>query len=147
MKALVQRVSQASVQVDAQVVGHIGPGLLVFLGVAREDAEGDASRLAETVAHLRIFADGAGKFNLSLVDSGGAALVVSQFTLLADTRKGRRPSFIQAAPPEQAEPLVDSFVRALRGTGVSVETGRFQAHMQVELCNDGPVTVMLDSRD
>ncbi len=147
MKALVQRVSRASVEVDARVVGRIGPGLLVFLGVAQGDTVEVASNLASKVVNLRIFSDAAGKFNLSLLDVQGEALVVSQFTLLADTRKGRRPNFIQAAPPDQAEALIERFVAALREAGVKVETGQFQARMQVELCNDGPVTLMLDTKE
>ncbi|MBI4297643.1 MAG: D-tyrosyl-tRNA(Tyr) deacylase [Chloroflexi bacterium] len=147
MRALLQRVSQASVSVEGSVVGNIGPGLLVFLGVGQGDTETDACHLVDKVSNLRIFADRVGKLNLSLLDIEGEALVVSQFTLLADTRKGRRPNFIQAAPPEIAQPLVDSFVLGLREAGLKVETGQFQAHMMVKLCNDGPVTLMLDSKE
>ncbi len=146
MKALLQRVSRASVEVNAHIVGRIGPGLLVLLGVAQGDTQESARYLADRTANLRIFSDAEGKFNLSLLDVKGDALVVSQFTLLADAKKGRRPNFIQAAPPEQAEVLVECFVTALRAAGVKVETGQFQAHMMVELCNDGPVTLMLDSK-
>ena len=147
MKALVQRVSQASVTVDGKVVGKIGRGLVVLVGVAAEDTEKDVSYLADKVAQLRIFADDAGKFNISALDSGGEMLLISQFTLLADTRKGRRPSFIEAAPPQQAESLFNLFVERMRSTGLKVQTGRFQQHMLVEIHNDGPVTIMLDSRE
>ena len=146
MKALLQRVSKASVSVDGQVVGEIGPGLVVLVGVASGDTEEDARSLAEKTANLRIFTDAEGKFNLSALDTGAEALVVSQFTLLADTRKGRRPSFTDAARPEEAEALVDTFVEHLRRSGLRVETGRFQRHMLVEIHNDGPVTVLLESR-
>lgn len=145
MKALVQRVIKASVSVEGELVGKIGRGLVVFVGVARGDTEKDASYLADKVANLRVFADEAGKFNLSALQTGGEILVVSQFTLLADTRKGRRPSFEQAAPPEQAEALMDFFIARVRDMGLKVETGRFQQHMLVEIHNDGPVTVMVDS--
>lgn len=147
MKALLQRVSRASVSVAGEEVGRIGKGLVVFLGVAEGDSEKDAQYLIRKIAHLRIFADEAEKFNLSALDVGGELLLVSQFTLMADTRKGRRPSFIEAAPPEQAEKLFDRFVGLARETGLKVATGRFQQYMQVEIHNDGPVTVMLDSRD
>ena len=146
MKALLQRVSQASVTVEGVVVGEIGAGLLILLGVARGDTEAAARYLANRVANLRIFSDSTGRFNLSLLDVLGEALVVSQFTLLADTRKGRRPSFTPAAPPEEAEPLVEHFADLLRQGGVRVATGRFGAHMMVELVNDGPVTIMLASK-
>ena len=142
---MIQRVSRASVSVDGEVVASIGPGLLALVGVAEGDGEEEARRLARKCAEMRIFADGEGKFNLSLVDVGGEALVVSQFTLLADVRKGRRPSFVGAAAPEVAEPLVGSFAAALREAGVPTETGRFGAMMSVELVNDGPVTVVVDS--
>lgn len=145
MKALVQRVIKASVSVGGEVVGKIGRGLVVFVGVARGDTERDASYLADKVANLRVFADEAGKFNLSALQTGGEVLVVSQFTLLADTRKGRRPSFEQVAPPEQAEALMDFLIARVRDMGLKVETGRFQQHMLVEIHNDGPVTVMVDS--
>lgn len=131
--------------VERAVVGEIGPGLLILLGVGREDAAADADLLARKCAELRIFNDAEGRFNLSLLDTGGAALVVSQFTLYADTRKGRRPSFTAAAPPDRAAPLVERFVAALRGLGVRVETGMFGAHMDVALVNDGPVTIPLDT--
>ena len=145
MRAVVQRVSRANVTVEGRVTGQIGAGLLVLLGVSRTDLAEAASYLAEKIVNLRIFSDEAGKMNLSLLDVGGAALVVSQFTLYGDTRGGRRPSYIQAAPPEQANLLYEEFVRSLRALGVPVETGVFQAHMQVELVNDGPVTILLDS--
>ena len=127
-------------------MGAIGPGLLVFLGVEHGDTEEDALTLADKTAHLRIFSDEQGRFNLSALDVGGSVLVVSQFTLLADTRRGRRPSFTDAAPPELAEPLVSRFVAAVRDAGLQVATGRFGAHMIVHLDNDGPVTLMLESR-
>ncbi len=145
VRALIQRVTRASVTVDGRVTGEIGAGLLVLLGVSRTDNPESASYLAEKIANLRIFSDEAGKMNLSVLDTGGAALVVSQFTLYGDTRGGRRPSYIQAAPPEEANRLYQEFVRSMRSLGVKVETGVFQAHMQVELVNDGPVTILLDS--
>jgi D-tyrosyl-tRNA(Tyr) deacylase len=145
LKAVIQRVSKASVSVDGETVGSIGPGLAVLLGVARGDMVDDARHLAEKTAALRIFSDAEGRFNLSLLDTGGEALVISQFTLLADSRKGRRPSFTNAAPPEEAEPLVAGFEAALRGMRVRVAGGRFGAHMLVEILNDGPVTIVLDS--
>jgi D-aminoacyl-tRNA deacylase len=145
MRAVIQRVSEASVTVDDQVVGQIGLGLLVLLGVGAGDGPAEALLLAEKIANLRIFSDEAGRFNRSLLDVGGAALVVSQFTLYADTRRGRRPSFSDAAPPEIAAPLVDAFSAALRGRGVVAATGSFGAHMLVRLLNDGPVTIVLDS--
>jgi len=147
VKALLQRVTEASVSVAGEVVGRIGPGLVVLIGVARGDTEKDAQSLAQKTVNLRIFADEASKFNLSVLDIKGELLVVSQFTLLADTRKGRRPSFTEAAPPEQAEELFEQFVQQTRATGLKVETGRFQQHMLVEINNDGPVTVLLDSKD
>ena len=146
MKACVQRVSEARVTVDGEVVGQIGPGLLVLLGVATDDAESDAQQLAVKIAGLRIFEDDAGKMNLALADVGGSMLVVSQFTLLGDCRKGRRPSFTGAAGPELAETLYEVFVAAVRQLGLPVETGRFRRHMEVSLVNDGPVTLLLDSR-
>ena len=147
MKALLQRVTSASVSIAGETVGRINRGLVVFIGVAIEDTEKDAQYLAQKTVNLRIFADEQGRFNLSALDVKGELLVVSQFTLLADTRKGRRPSFIEAAPPEQAEALFEQFVEHARSTGLRVETGRFQQYMQVEIQNDGPVTIMLDSRE
>jgi len=146
VKALLQRVSAASVSVAGEVVGRIGRGVVVLVGVASGDTEKDARFLAQRTVNLRIFSDQAGKFNLSALDIGGELLVVSQFTLLADTRKGRRPSFTDAAPPAQAEELFEVFVGEARTTGLMVETGRFQQYMQVEIHNDGPVTILLDSR-
>lgn len=145
MRAILQRVSTASVTVDTQVVGAIGPGLLVLLGVTTGDSESDARLLAEKTVQMRIFADDEGRFNRSLLDSQGAVLVVSQFTLYADLRRGRRPSFAAAAPPDIAAPLVEHYVVALRASGVTVATGVFGAMMQVALINDGPVTLILDS--
>ena len=145
MRAVVQRVTSASVRVEGKLAGKIGAGLLILVGVSRTDNPEAASYLAEKIANLRIFSDSVGKMNLSLLDVQGSALVVSQFTLYGDTRGGRRPSYIQAAPPEEASRLYDEFVRAMRGLGVAVETGVFQAHMSVELVNDGPVTILLDS--
>jgi D-tyrosyl-tRNA(Tyr) deacylase len=145
LRAVVQRVTSASVTVEGKVVGKIGAGLLILVGVSRTDNPEAASYLAEKIANLRIFSDSAGKMNLSLLDVQGSALVVSQFTLYGDTRGGRRPSYIHAAPPEDASRLYDEFVRAMRALGVAVETGVFQAHMSVELVNDGPVTILLDS--
>ena len=147
MKALLQRVTGASVSVAGEEVGRIGRGLVVFVGVASGDTERDAQYLAQKTASLRIFADEAGRLNLSALDIKGELLVVSQFTLLADTRKGRRPSFVEAAPPAQAEVLFEQFVEEARATGLKVETGRFQQYMQVEIHNDGPVTILLDSRE
>lgn len=145
MRAIVQRVSQSSVTVDGEVTGQIGLGLLVLLGVATGDSEKDAKFLADKIAGLRIFEDDEEKMNLSLSDVGGAMLVVSQFTLLGDCRKGRRPSFVDAAPPDEAERLYESFVEIVRQHGIHVECGRFRTHMNVSLVNDGPVTMMLDS--
>jgi D-tyrosyl-tRNA(Tyr) deacylase len=145
MRAVVQRVSKARVLVEGHTTGEITLGLLVLLGVGKNDTNGTASHMAEKVAHLRIFADEQGKMNRSLVDVSGAALVVSQFTLYGDARGQRRPSFIAAAPPEEGNRLYQEFCRALRALGVRVETGVFQAHMAVELTNDGPVTILLDS--
>ena len=147
MKALLQRVSSASVSVAGEVVGQIGRGLVVLVGVAAGDSEKDAQYLAQRTVNLRIFSDEDGRFNLSALDIGGELLVVSQFTLLADTRKGRRPSFTDAAPPAQAEKLFELFVSEARASGLRVETGRFQQYMQLEIHNDGPVSVMLDSRE
>jgi D-tyrosyl-tRNA(Tyr) deacylase len=145
LRAVVQRVTRARVTVDARVAGGISNGLVVLLGVGRQDTEESAAYLAEKIANLRIFADEAGKMNRSLVETGGSALVVSQFTLYGDTRRGRRPSYTRAAPPEEANRLYEEFVRALGAHGIHVETGVFQAHMEVELVNDGPVTLLLDS--
>jgi D-tyrosyl-tRNA(Tyr) deacylase len=145
MRVVIQRVSQASVTVDGAIVGQIGQGLLVLLGVGEDDGAPEAALLAEKIANLRIFSDAEGRFNLSLLDISGAALVVSQFTLYADLRRGRRPSFSDAAAPEVAAPLVDTVVSALRQLGVTVATGSFGAHMHVALVNDGPVTIVLDS--
>ena len=144
MRIVVQRVTKASVSVDGKVVGHIGPGLVVLLGVARDDGEKQARFLASKVANLRIFADEQSKFNLSALQVGAEALVVSQFTLYGDARKGRRPSFSKAAPPEIAEPLVEAFVAFLEEEGLHVETGIFGAMMLVEIHNDGPVTIILE---
>jgi D-tyrosyl-tRNA(Tyr) deacylase len=146
MRACVQRVSRASVTVEGQTVGAIERGLLVLLGIAADDHDGDAVYLAEKIAPLRIFADEDGKMNRSLLDAGGQMLVVSQFTLLGDCRRGRRPSFTAAAEPQRAETLYDQFVRHIEQLGVIVARGRFRAHMRVELVNDGPVTLLLDSR-
>jgi D-tyrosyl-tRNA(Tyr) deacylase len=147
VKALLQRVCGASVSIADEEVGRIGRGLVVFLGVANGDTEKDAQYLMQKIINLRIFADAGGKFNLSALDVEGELLLVSQFTLLADTKKGRRPSFIEAAPPAQAEELFKYFVTQAQASGLKVATGRFQQHMRVEICNDGPVTIMLDSRD
>lgn len=144
MRAVVQRVLRARVVVRGETVGASGPGLCVLLGVAAGDEASDAARLAEKVARLRIFENDAGKFDLSLLDVGGEALVVSQFTLIADTSRGNRPSFSDAAPPERAEQLYDAFCRALSELGLRVETGIFGERMQLELVNDGPVTIVLD---
>jgi D-aminoacyl-tRNA deacylase len=147
MKAVVQRVSSARVEVDGEITGEIDRGLLVLLGVAREDEEKDAAWMAEKIVGLRIFEDSEGKMNRALLDVEGALLAVSQFTLLGDSRKGRRPSFIAAAPPETAEALYGTFVSKTRSLGARTEMGKFQAHMAVHLVNDGPVTILLDSRD
>jgi D-tyrosyl-tRNA(Tyr) deacylase len=144
MKAVVQRVSSARVRVGERIAGEIGPGLCILLGVAREDEQADAERLAAKVARLRIFEDEEGRFDRSLLDTAGEGLVVSQFTLIADTATGNRPSFSAAAPPEEAEPLYEAFCTALRDLGVRVATGEFGARMAVELVNDGPVTVVLE---
>ena len=146
MRAVVQRVSFASVKVDGQVVGEIGAGLLVLLGVANEDSETDADYLAEKITGLRIFEDADGKMNLSVIETRGAVLAISQFTLFGDARRGKRPSFDAAARPEQAKKLYEYFVERVRAAGVRCETGTFQATMKVELANEGPVTILLDSK-
>jgi len=145
MRAVLQRVSRASAAVEARVTGEIGPGLLVLVAVGREDSAATAASMADKIVNLRIFNDEQGKMNRSLLDSGGAILAVSQFTLYGDARGQRRPSFLQAAPPEQGKTLYEEFVQALKALGVRVETGVFQAHMAVELVNEGPVTILLDS--
>jgi len=147
LKALIQRVTGASVTVNDEVVGEIACGLVIFLGVAQDDTEKDATYLADKIVNLRIFSDNSGKFNISALESAGELLVVSQFTLLADTRKGRRPSFVAAAQPERAEILFNFFVEQVQRTGLKTAMGRFQQHMLVEIRNDGPVTIELDSRE
>ena len=147
MRALLQRVSRASVTVEEQIVGAIEHGLLVLLGVGRDDSEVQVKLLAEKIVHLRIFEDDEGKMNRSLLDIGGEVLVVSQFTLYADTRRGRRPSFTDAAPPALAEPLVERFNATIAAYGLTVASGIFGAYMQVKLINDGPVTIWLDSEE
>ena len=147
MKALVQRVKEASVSIDGEVVGEIAKGLVVFVGVDRNDSQQDLEYLVDKVVKLRIFADENSKFNISAVEIKAELLIVSQFTLIADTRKGRRPSFIEAAPPEMAESLFNLFVIRARSSGLKVETGRFQEHMLVKIDNDGPVTILLDSKN
>ena len=146
MRAVVQRVLSAGVSVDGRSLGRIGAGLLVFVGVARNDGPEDVQYIAAKVRELRIFPDGDGRMNRSIVDTGGEVLLVSQFTLVGDCRKGRRPAFDEAAPPALAEALYEDVVRQLRASGLTVGTGQFQAHMIVELVNDGPVTLLLDSR-
>jgi D-aminoacyl-tRNA deacylase len=146
MRAVIQRVSRAQVSVGEEIAGKIGGGILVFLGVSQTDTPADADYLAAKIANLRIFEDENGKMNLSLVECGGEVLAVSQFTLQGDARKGRRPSFDEAAPPEVAKELYEYFVRKIREAGIACETGRFQARMQVELVNEGPVTILLDSK-
>ena len=145
MRAVVQRVKNARVDIGGETVGQIGPGLLIFLGVGRDDSEADGDYLAHKIAHLRIFGDNQNLMNRSLVDTGGEALVVSQFTLWGDCRKGRRPSFTRAADQTKARNLYEQFMNALRGQGIKVSGGEFQAMMDVHLLNDGPVTMMLDS--
>jgi len=144
MRAVCQRVSEARVRVSGEIVAEIGPGLCVLLGVGRGDAGGEAARLAGKVARLRIFPDAAGRFDRSLLDAAGAALVVSQFTLLADTAKGNRPSFAAAAPPDEAEPVYERFCEELEALGLPVGRGVFGARMELELVNDGPVTIVLE---
>jgi D-aminoacyl-tRNA deacylase len=145
MRALVQRVTEARVRVDGDVIGEIGNGLCVLVGVTHDDTEATARKLAEKVWHLRVFDDPDGVMNLPLSETGGDALVVSQFTLYGDTRRGRRPSWAAAAPPEQAQGLVEAFAETLRELGAPVATGQFAAHMQVELVNDGPVTLLIET--
>jgi len=147
MRVVLQRVSRAAVAVDRETVASIGRGLLVLVGVAPGDTQDEARRLARKCVEMRIFSDEAGRFNLSLLDIAGEALVVSQFTLLAQTRRGRRPNFSGAATPETAEPLVEAFTREMRDSGIQVQTGRFGAKMAVDLVNDGPVTIVLDSEE
>lgn len=147
MRALLQRVDRGSVEVDGEVVGSIGKGLVVLLGVSREDGDDEVDYIVEKTTNLRIFPDTEGRFNRSALEVGAELLIVSQFTLYADTRKGRRPSFVEAAPPEQAEALFHRTVQRFCATGLRVETGRFQAHMRVSIVNDGPVTLLLDSAD
>jgi len=146
MRAVVQRVSRAQVTVNGETTGQIGPGLLVLLGVARDDTEADATYLSEKITGLRVFEDAQGKMNRSLQDAGGSVLAVSQFTLYGDVRRGKRPSFDAAAPPEKARQLYEFFVAQIRRAGLRCETGRFQEMMKVELVNEGPVTILLDSR-
>lgn len=146
MRAVVQRVSEARVTVAGERVAEMGEGLLALVGVARGDGPADALALADKLAHLRVFEDAQGRMNRSLLETGGTLGVVSQFTLLGDVRRGRRPSFVEAAPPEQAEPLVEALASRARAVGVPVVTGRFRARMEVALVNAGPVTVMLDTR-
>jgi D-tyrosyl-tRNA(Tyr) deacylase len=146
MRAVIQRVTRCSVSVENRVIGEIGAGLLVLLGVAHDDTEKDAAYLAEKTVQLRIFEDESGRMNRSLVESGGAMMVVSQFTLLGDCRKGRRPSFVAAAPPEKAERLYNCFIEQVRGKGIQTATGRFRTMMQVALVNDGPVTLVVESQ-
>jgi D-tyrosyl-tRNA(Tyr) deacylase len=145
MRTVVQRVKRAEVRVGEEVVGRIGPGFVVLVGVGKDDTEAAGETLAGKIANLRIFDDGEGKMNLSLLETGGQALCVSQFTLYGDCRKGRRPSYDQAAPPDRALLLYEGFVESLRKLGIPTETGRFRAMMDVELVNDGPVTLLLDS--
>jgi D-aminoacyl-tRNA deacylase len=145
MRAVVQRVTRAQVTVNGELTGQIGPGLLVLLGVGRDDTQADAIYLAEKISGLRVFEDDAGKMNRNLQEVGGSVLAVSQFTLYGDVRRGKRPSFDAAAPPEKARQLYEFFVERIRGAGLCCETGRFQEMMKVELVNDGPVTILLDS--
>ena len=146
MRAVVQRVTRARVTVEGEATGEIGAGLLVLLGIARDDTDADSAYLLEKIATLRVFDDAEGRMNLSVEDAGGALLVVSQFTLYGDVRRGRRPSWVDAAPPDAAEPIYERFVAAARRRLARVETGSFRRMMQVELVNDGPVTILLDSR-
>ncbi|MEE8479762.1 MAG: D-aminoacyl-tRNA deacylase [Desulfobacterales bacterium] len=146
MRAVIQRVKESSVTVKNEIIGKIGRGLLVLLGVANEDKTNDAEYLADKITNLRIFEDDKGKMNRSLLETGGEMIVVSQFTLLGDCRKGRRPSFVNAADPEKANKLYEHFIKEVRQKGVSVKTGRFRAMMEVSLINDGPVTIILENR-
>ena len=147
MRALIQRVSRASVSVDGETVGRIGSGLVALIGVAREDSQAQIDYIVNKTVNLRIFPDSEGRFDRSALDVGAELLAISQFTLYADTRRGRRPGFSQAAPPSDAAAIFESVLTAFRETGLTVQTGRFQAHMTVEIVNDGPVTIMLDSDD
>ena len=147
MRALIQRVTQASVSIGEETVGSIGPGFVVFVGIARTDERADIDYIVSKTVNLRVFADDDGRFNLSALDIGAELLVISQFTLYADTRRGRRPSFTDAAPPDDASTTFNATLTAFRDTGLTVATGRFQAHMNVSIHNDGPVTIMLDSDD
>ena len=147
MRAVIQRAARAEVSVDDQVIGKIGPGLVILLGVGQNDTEADADYLASKLVGLRIFSDDEGKMNRSLLDTGGGALIISQFTLWGDCRKGRRPSFVQAAAPDIAEKLYEYFVRRVSDQGVETATGRFGAMMMVELVNDGPVTLIVESKN
>ena len=147
MRALIQRVSRASVSVDGETIGRIGSGLVALIGVAREDSQAQIDYIVNKTVNLRIFPDSEGRFDRSALDVGAELLAISQFTLYADTRRGRRPGFSQAAPPEDAAAIFESVLTAFRETGLTVQTGRFQAHMTVEIVNDGPVTIMLDSDD
>lgn len=147
MKAVVQRVQYASVKVDGKVLGQCGQGYMILLGVGNEDSSRDVDALVAKISKLRVFEDEEGKMNRSIMDIGGEMLVISQFTLLADYRKGNRPSFIQAAPPEVSKPLYEEFVRKAAECGIPVQTGEFGADMKVELLNDGPVTIVMDSKD
>jgi len=144
MKAVVQRVSKASVTVEGTLVGNIGRGLVILIGFSRQDLPQDIAPMVEKILHLRIFEDDQGKMNNSLLEVGGEVLLVSQFTLLGDTRKGRRPNFMEAAPPEMAQKLYQEFVQEIERQGVKVQTGRFQAHMEVQIYNDGPVTLIVE---
>ncbi len=147
MRALIQRVTKASVSVDGEVLGQIGPGLVVFVGIAQSDGRSEVGYIVSKTVNLRIFADEEGRFNLSALDVNAQLLVISQFTLYGDTRRGRRPSFSRAAPPGEAADLFESTLHTFRETGLTVETGRFQAYMDVNINNDGPVTIMIDSED
>ncbi len=147
MRALVQRVTEAYVSVEGEVLGQIGPGLVVLVGVARADGDAHIEYIVSKTVNLRIFEDDEGRFNLSALDTGADLLVISQFTLYADTRRGRRPGFTEAAPPDAASALFETTLTRFRESGLRVETGRFQTHMHVEIHNDGPVTIMLDSAD